>query len=282
MSIATIDDVRRLEATAERFETPCGDGSMVWRRFGAGHDREPLILLHGGSGSWTHWVRTIPDLAQDHELWVADMPGLGDSAMPAKPPVPENSADAVVHGIRTLVPAERRPRLVCFSFGAHVGTFAAGRLGAHIRAMTIIGTSALGIRRPTMVFPKEHSAMTHAEALGVHRKVLELLMLSRPDRVDDLAVALQADNVRKARFRSRPFAATDNVRQGLAHVSVPLTTIWGRKDVVGYPTVEACLDILREHHPELVAEIIPDAGHWVMYEQPQVFNAALRRMLALH
>ena len=280
--IATIDDVRRLEADAERFETACGEGSMVWRRWGVGAQREPLILLHGGSGSWTHWARTIPDLARDYELWVADLPGLGDSAMPAKPLVPESCADAVAAGVRELVPAARRPRLVCFSFGAHVGTFAAGRLGYHIRAMTIIGTSALGIRRPTMVFPKEHSAMTHEEALGVHRKVLELLMLSRPDRVDDLAIALQADNVRKARFRSRPFAATDNVKRGLADVKVPLTTIWGAKDVVGYPTVEACLDILREHHPELVAEIIPDAGHWVMYEQATAFNAALRRMLARH
>lgn len=280
--IATMDDVRRLEAEAERFETPCGDGSLVWRRWGADATREPVILCHGGSGSWTHWVRTIPDLARDHDVWVPDLPGLGDSAMPAKPLVPESSADALAAGIRSLIPAERRPRLVGFSFGGHIATFAAGLLGEHVRSFTIIGTSALGIRRPTMVFPKEHSAMTQDEAMGVHRKVLELLMLSRIDRVDDLAIALQADNVRKARFRSRPFAATDNVKRGLADVTVPLTSIWGRKDVVGYPTVEACLDILREHHPELVFEIVPDAGHWVMYEQADAFNAALRRMLALH
>ena len=48
---------------------------MVWRVWGSG---EPLVLFHGGSGSWTHWIRNIPELSRHYELWVPDIPGLGE------------------------------------------------------------------------------------------------------------------------------------------------------------------------------------------------------------
>jgi copper chaperone CopZ len=50
-----------LEARARRQETPCGDGALVWREWGppGGGTERPLVLFHGGSGSWRHWVRNI-------------------------------------------------------------------------------------------------------------------------------------------------------------------------------------------------------------------------------
>lgn len=275
---AADDPIFALDSEGERITTPCGDGEMVWRRWGAG---QPVVLLHGGSGSWLHWLKTIPALKSTYEVWATDLPGLGDSAMPAAPPTPETAAAAVADGLRELIPHHRRAQLVGFSFGAHVGTFAAGLLGDHIASFTIIGTSALGIERPPLEeFPKERAGMSDNARLAVHRRVLEILMISEPDRIDDLAVRIQSINVGKARFRSRKFAATDNVRQGLAHVTAPLRSIWGRNDVIAHPNVDACLEVLGLHHPELVAEIVEDAGHWVMYEQADAFNAALMRMLA--
>ena len=47
--------------------------------------RGALLLLHGGSGSWLHWFRTIPVLEQHHSVWVPDLPGMGDSALPDEP-----------------------------------------------------------------------------------------------------------------------------------------------------------------------------------------------------
>jgi 2-hydroxy-6-oxonona-2,4-dienedioate hydrolase len=101
-----------------RLTTPCGAGEMVWRRWGAGH---PIVLLHGGSGSWTHWLRIIPALAARAEVWAADLPGLGDSAMPPQPLTPESAGRVVAAGLAQLIPAARRPHLVGFSFGGHVG-----------------------------------------------------------------------------------------------------------------------------------------------------------------
>ena len=49
-----------VEASARHERTACGDGSMVWRVWG---DGDPLVLLHGATGSWNHWLLNIPALA---------------------------------------------------------------------------------------------------------------------------------------------------------------------------------------------------------------------------
>ncbi|MEL6298084.1 MAG: alpha/beta fold hydrolase [Pseudomonadota bacterium] len=275
----TIEDIRALEAGADMLRTPCGAGEMVWRGWGAG---PCVILLHGGSGSWTHWARTVPDLARDYSVWAADLPGLGESAMPDDPPTPQTSAAAVAAGVREILKAGDTADLVGFSFGAHVGTFAASELGDRLRSFTIVGTSALGLDRPMLdAFPKERASMDMSARREIHRRVLEILMISDPDRIDETAVTIQQENVEKARFRSRKFAATSNVRDSLADVHVPLRAVWGEADVIARPSLSACLDALRLHHQELVAEIIPDAGHWVMWEQADRFNEVLRRVLAV-
>src|SRR6202012_2762510 len=69
--------VTAIDSRAERLSTPCGDGSMVWRRWGNG---PALVLLHGGYGSWTHWLRNVENLASRYSVLACDLPGLGESA----------------------------------------------------------------------------------------------------------------------------------------------------------------------------------------------------------
>lgn len=267
-----------IDAAGKRFETPCGKGSMVWRRYGTGR---PVILAHGGSGSWRHWIRTIPDLARDYELWVADLPGLGGSAMPDDPPTPQSAAKAFASGVRELFKDGRRPHLATFSFGGHVGTLAAAELGDRITGLTLSGCAAVGTRQG-IVQPlhKQRSSMSEAERLDMHAKNLAIFMIADPRRIDALAAYLQAENIREARFRSAPFAADPDIKDTLPHVRVPLSAIWAEKDATVWPSNEARLAILRAHHPEMRTIILEDCGHWAMYEQPDAFNRALRTVLA--
>ena len=262
----------------ETFRTPCGKGDLVWRRWGTG---DPVILCHGGSGSWNHWIKTIPALAKHYEVWVPDLPGLGDSAMPPEPLTPASSASVLADGIRTLISPDQRIHLVAFSFGAQVATLAAIELGQQLADLTLIGTAALGLPLVKLNFPKERSSMTDAERREVHRGTLKILMFADRANIDDLSIELQAENVSKARFRSRDFAETEIVSEGLKHIAAPLRTIWGEHDVIASPSIEVCSDILRRYHPELVNRTIPGAGHWVMYEKGDAFNAALLELLSL-
>jgi len=116
--------------------------------------------------------------------------------------------------------------------------------------------------------------MTEAEIAGVFRQNLEVLMFANPANIDDLAVHLQGQNIERARFRSRPFAATDTLARALENVTARLKTIWGTRDIIARPSIDLRLEILRRHHPELDVRLIEGAGHWVMYEAAQKFNAA--------
>jgi pimeloyl-ACP methyl ester carboxylesterase len=271
--------VASLDAEARKERTPCGDGSIVWRVWGAG---EPLLLLHGGSGSWTHWIRNIPELARHYELWVPDIPGLGDSAMPPEPRTPAHIAEIMCAGVDRLFPPGAAFHVAGFSFGGQVAGVIAALDGERVRDLTLIGVAALGLRAdPRQPFAKVRTGMSSDEIAGVWRQNLEVLMFADPARIDALAIHLQAENIRRARFRSRPFAATDGLAQALARVSVPLKTIWGTRDIIARPSLEARLVILRRHHPELEVRLIEGAGHWVMYEAPEQFNGALLELLGV-
>lgn len=250
---------------------------MVWRVWGSG---EPLVLFHGGSGSWTHWIRNIPELSQHYELWIADIPGLGSSAMPPKPWTPASIAEVVVAGLGELFPENHRFRLAGFSFGGHVAGLAAAQLKDRVRELTLIGVAALGMRAdPREPFAKERTGMSATEIAEVYRQNLAVLMFADPARIDALAIHLQAENIKRARFRSRPFAATDGLAVALADVTAPVKTIWGTRDIIARPSLDARLDILRRHHPELSVRLIEGAGHWVMYEAADRFNDAFLDLL---
>ncbi len=250
---------------------------MVWRVWGAG---EPLVLFHGGSGSWTHWIRTIPELSRHYELWVPDIPGLGGSAMPPEPRTPTSIADVVIAGLGELFPATHVFRLAGFSFGGHVAGLVAARLKQRVRDLTLIGVAALGLRAdPREPFAKARSGMAAEDVAAVYRQNLAVLMFADPVKIDPLAIHLQAENIKRARFRSRPFAASDGLAVALAEVTAQLKTIWGTRDVIARPSLQARLDILRRHHPELEVRLIENAGHWVMYEASDAFNAAFLDLL---
>jgi 2-hydroxy-6-oxonona-2,4-dienedioate hydrolase len=269
--------VDALARTARKVRTPCGDGTMVWRVWGVG---EPLVLFHGGSGSWTHWIRNIPELSRHFELWVADIPGLGSSTMPPQPWVPTTIADVVIAGLAEMLPPPARLRLAGFSFGGQIAGLTAARMGNRIRSLTLIGVAALGLRAdPREPFAKVRFGMSAAEIAAVYRQNLAVLMFADPANIDALAVHLQAENIKRARFRSRPFAATDTLARALADVTAPLSTIWGTRDIIARPSLQVRLDILRRHHPELGVRLIEGAGHWVAYEAADRFNAAMLDLL---
>jgi 2-hydroxy-6-oxonona-2,4-dienedioate hydrolase len=271
---AVVDAVAR---TARKVCTPCGEGSMAWRVWGAG---EPLVLLHGGSGSWTHWIRNIPELSKHYQLWVADIPGLGDSAMPPQPWVPASCAEMVVAGLDQLIGKETRLRLAGFSFGGHVAGLAAARLRERVEQLTLVGVAALGLRAdPREPFEKTRTGMSPGQIAGVYRQNLAVLMFADPANIDALAVHVQAENIKRARFRSRPFAPTDGLARALANVTARVSTIWGTRDIIARPSLEQRLAILRQHHPELAVRLIEGAGHWVAYEAADRFNAALLELL---
>lgn len=269
--------VAGIEAAGCRLEQPLeGGGRMVWRVWGAG---EPLVLLHGGHGSWTHWLRTIPALAERRQVWVPDLPGFGDSdALPGA-----RDADGlwapVAQGLMDHVGAVPLD-LVGFSFGSMV----AGLLAAHrpdlVRRLTLVGAPGLGLRQAPVAGLVGLRGRDDPEAIrAAHRQNLRVLMLADESSIDGLALYLQARNVARDRLPGRRLAHGDILHRLQRQWSCPVHGIWGADDALyagglaaGIADALGACD-LRE------LRFVEGAGHWVQYERSDTFNRLLIRLL---
>ena len=93
-------------------------------------------------------------------------------------------------------------------------------MGERIGTLTLVGVAALGLTaEPREPFAKQRPDMSAEEIAAVFQQNLRVLMFANADNIDSLAIHLQAENIKRARFRSRPFATTDGLARALADVT---------------------------------------------------------------
>ena len=260
---------------------------MVWRIWGKGY---PVVLLHGGSGSWTHWIRTIPALESSYQLFVPDLPGLGDSDMPPQTYDPKNLvqstdelAEVICVGLAEILPPPTPFHLVGFSFGAVTGGYVALREMTRLLSFTMIGAAALGVQWPGLSGELRvvEDGMSAAEVLDVQRHNLNVIMMAtKPADIDDFTAWLQLENTRRARIRTHVVAPSDTLIRALRQVSAPMTAIWGKQDVFAIPGLEGRKRALRSAQPDMPVHVVANAGHWAMYEAADAVNAILLERFA--
>ena len=265
------EPVPALAAAATVLRTPCGPGHMVWRRWGEG---SPLVLLHGGTGSWRHWAGNIAELSKHHQVFAADAPGLGDSDMMHTEPeiTPESVSAIVAEGLARILPADARFDIMGFSFGAMVATHVAAMHGRRARSLTIVGPAALGFTRPAVPLEKVRNKQG-VERTEANRKNLGMFMYADPSRISEEAVAIQDWNTVHARFRSKGFAGSTSLRDAAGRATARLTAVWGDGDITSFPSIEARMESLHLARPDARLRVIKGAGHWVAYEAADEFNA---------
>lgn len=269
--------VSRIESLATRSVALVGDGSIVWRSWGAG---PPLILLHGASGSWTHWIRNVLPLAARFRVLVPDMPGFGDSDTPPEPHTADGLAKLVAAALDVVLPPPTALDLAGFSFGGIIEGLVAARLGQRIRTLVVLGVGGLGLGPPPpRALLRVESAMASEEIRRVHRENLRILMLGDPESADDLAVSLQIENLRRARFKSGTIPQSDVLRQALPAIRSRIAGIWGTRDAFTGGRLDECRRVLASFQGDLDLRVIEGAGHWVTYEAADQVNAALFELL---
>ena len=274
------DAVRMIERVArsgQRLETPLPEGNLVWRVWGRG---EPVVLLHGGYGSWLHWLRNVEDLSSRYMVIAPDMPGFGESGDLGEAASAFGIAEALLQGLDRIIGQGGSFRLAGFSFGGsiagHLAMLAAGR----VMQLVLVGAGGLRLPRPT---PVELVSWRHlqdpAEAREVHRSNLKALMIHRPESIDDLAITIQSMNAQRARTKSRPISRSGALHDVLPNLRVPLDGIWGAYDATSVGFNGAREVFLKSLDPDAAFVIVPDAGHWVQFEAAAAFNKILCKML---
>jgi pimeloyl-ACP methyl ester carboxylesterase len=267
--------VQQLDAAARRFDSPCGDGIVVWRTWG---DGPPVVLLHGGAGSWQHWIRTVPAFSGTHRVIVPDLPGFGESADAPAPPSVPGIADIVAAGLERLLGPRASYDLVGFSFGASVGGHVALLHGERVRSLTLVGPGGLVRARTPIVLERVRDKEGEAR-VEAHRTNLSRLMIADTARIDALALAIQDWNTRHVRLDSPALIVSRPLAQSLPQLHVPMNAIWGERDQIAYYTLEERIAALRALCPTVELRILPGTGHWAAYESADAFNATLAELL---
>lgn len=285
-------EITRVEALSQRIVQSYAWGDAVWHVWrlpktrhelamgDTGNDdtlamRSPLVLLHGGSGSWTHWLRNVEHFAQHWDVWALDIPGFGDSSLPSG----VTDADGLVPYIAEILNQTFHGcsvDVIGFSFGGMTAGLVAAEHPSLIRQLILVGAPGLGLFGKELPMRGMTPDMDEAARREVHRHNLNTMMFVHPESVTEAVIDLQAANVARDRLRRRRIARTNVLAQAQARWTCPVHAVWAACDALYKNTLQEIPKVL----PNMASfSVVADAGHWVMFEKPQAFHAVVDDLL---
>jgi pimeloyl-ACP methyl ester carboxylesterase len=269
--------IATLNRAGTRRTTPIGAVEVVWRVWGEG---PPLVLLHGGTGSWMHWMRNIEDLSRDFTLLVPDIPGSGESGIPVAPVSADGIGATLAAGLATIIGSQTGFSIAGFSMGGLIAGYLVRHAGARAQCLVLVGATGTGAPRGPMEPLKSWRRLaTDAEKAAIHRHNLGILMIHDPGKIDELAVHMQKSNAERSRIRGKHVSHTGTLTESLSGFRGRLAGIWGEFDATAIPYLAERREWLQQIQPQAPFDIFPGAGHWVQYEAAEPFNRRLRELV---
>lgn len=255
---------------------PYQEGTVAWHEFGETMPhRKPLVLLHGGHGSWEHWARNIDALAQHFHVFVPDMPGFGESSF-IDSQFQSGMVDPMIATMNVLLGEHQDVDIAGFSFGGFVAAHMANQRRG-IAKLALLGSAGHGgPRRPRgelLAWKELHASGNLSQLNQVMRENLFLQMISTYDRIDAQAIRIHQDACVATRFKSKPIARPGGLAEQLEKYAHPVLLIWGEHDITCTP--EYLIEKLVSGRPNRSKELVVDAGHWVQYEKSDQINTTL-------
>lgn len=219
---------------------------------------QPVVLVHGLSGSTRWWIRNIPPLAHHYQLFLVDLPGFGSMRKIWRDFTLATAADWLADVIRAL--GLQRVHIIGHSMGGYIALRLAALHPELVEGLVLAAPAGVpGVRT-------------------VFGEALPLLRALRYGTPGFLPVV--ARDALRAGPRSLLRATLDllqqDVRPYLKAVRAPVLLIWGSRDALVSP---ASGEVLRQALAQARLVTIPRAGHVVMYDAPDEFNAATMRFL---
>ncbi|MGH2840498.1 MAG: alpha/beta fold hydrolase [Solirubrobacteraceae bacterium] len=250
-----------------------------------------IVFLHGLAGCWQNWLETIPEFARDHRVIAIDFPGFGRSEMPAEP----ISIPGYVRMLDELFGALAigSATIVGNSMGGFVGADMAIRLPHRVERLVLV--AAAGLSMEHMLNERNQGLRARIEnvlffGLGrlagrsdivvrsPHlRRGLLLLVVAHPERLSGPLVLEQVNGAGKPGFHPALEAMVRYpIRDRLGEIDVPTLIAWGELDRL-VPLRDADEFEWLIHDARKV--VYEDAGHMVMLERPERFNADVRSFI---
>jgi pimeloyl-ACP methyl ester carboxylesterase len=250
---------------------------------------EPLLFVHGLSGCWQNWLENLPHFARSHRAIALDLPGFGDSPMPAWD-IDIPAYGRLLHDFCEKLGIERCAGVVGNSMGGFVSTEAVIQQPERFRRLALV--SAAGMTRaqarsePAALLGRlarmSGPAIARFNRAGLVRPRARYLafrgLFRHPNR---LSPELLYEQVEPA-MRSPGF--TDALRELVGYdlrdrageIEIPTLVLWGFNDRI--VPVQAGLSYHRRI-PHSRLEIFERTGHLPQLERPSRFNRVLGEFL---
>ena len=265
------------------------NGTTIHVRVGGGGPA--VVLLHGYGETGDMWTPLAADLMRDHLVIVPDLRGLGLSAKPAGGYDKKTQAEDVAGVLDAL--KVRKADLVTHDIGNMVGfAFAAGhrdRVGRFVlmdAPIPGVGPWEEILKNPLLWHFRFGGPDMERLVAGRERIYLDRFwneFSAKPERFTEasrqhyaalyaMPGAMHAGFAQFAAFDQD--AIDDRALLAGGKLTMPVLAIGGEKS---FSTTMAA--VMRSAASDVEGAVIPDAGHWLMEEQPQATVAVVRAFL---
>jgi pimeloyl-ACP methyl ester carboxylesterase len=255
----------------------------------SGGDGPPLLWLHGLGGVWQNWLLNIPAFMGSHRCVAIDLPGFGQSEVPA--------GEIAIPGLAATVETVcdrlelESPVVVGNSMGGFVGAELAVSFATRVSKLVLVAAAGLSTeylaREPLLAAARAFAVLTARTGLRgspvVKRARLRRFALQPIVRYpEQLSVPLATELVRGANAEGflPAFEAlmSYSFRDRLERIEVPTLIVWGRNDIlVPVEDAEMFEHLIGENAHSVIFE---DTGHLPMLERPSRFNELLGSFIA--
>lgn len=245
----------------------------------------PVVLCHGTPFSSQVWQPIVADLAVNHTVYRWDMPGYGASSKHADHAVDLDCQAAALSFLVTEGWELDRPAVIAHDIGGAVAVRAHVVHGLDMSALVLIDAVLLQPwGSPFYVLAQQHAGVFQQLPAAMHRALLFAYLDGATHRPlgdaerDSIAATWLSPEGQAAFYRQIAHVRrkhTDDLAPRLRDIRCPAHVIWGTEDIWlpidNGRSVAAAMDV------DLIE--IPDAGHLVQHDQPDLLAAHLNRLL---
>ncbi|MCF8224565.1 MAG: alpha/beta fold hydrolase [Bacteroidales bacterium] len=266
---------------------------LYYRKYG--DSGTPLIIVHGLYGSSDNWITIARDLSNDFEVFAVDQRNHGDS-----PKDKVHDYAALVSDLKEFMDRENIEKAILLghSMGGKTVMYFSLKYPERVESLVVIDIAPIAYHDLA-----EHSRMTanHAKMIDAMMEVDLSKMSSREEVSRTLAVNIGSERIRMfllknlTRNKQKQFAWKINLpalKENLDRImdELPVDDVIKNGGISGFPVFfiggEKSDYIQPEHHdvikkifPSAEITSLPNTGHWLHAEKPELLIKNLRYFL---
>jgi len=258
----------------------------------AGHGADTVILLHGFAETSRMWRPIIPKLAEKFTVIAPDLPGIGDSSIPADKDIGMITAAKQIHDLVRSLKIEKA-RVVGHDIGLMVAYAYAAQFPNETEKLAVMDAFLPGVDGWESIYNNPNiwhfrfngeypEKLVHGRERTYFEYFWNVLAADKTHSIPEEDRKAYTDAYSKpgrmhaawAYFASWPQLAKDFAQLSQTKLTMPVLSIGGEKSLGN--ELAAQMKMVAE---KVTVTVLPNTGHWILEERPRETTEALVNFL---